>query len=645
MHIKNWKPRKAITKKDIMKKEIHDEVISQIQLAYDNSQAATDKKRKYHMNIDRKVKKLHEDDRLNYDLLHSYKKSFIAMFQDEGMYPIFQEKEYSDQEITDVLNKFAKEDMHNMNKGIKDQKMLWDIFDYGVWLRVYNGYNKELWSPEYITPSPMSWYPDPAGNALDNDFDYHMFYTETSISDLEYMNIVTWWYINLDSVMPNSDDQDNNDQRQKQYRLQNTEYVDMWVVWVYNCFITINWYRYFCVVANNRGIIIKREPLEPKTKKEKDDPTLVPFKVSISHAQADLYDPRGISYREKVYPVQVALKQVTNAIHNKELRNLWFGIQFYDQKRLENSSYLQEKPQDWPIFVPVDDLSDWPIVTSYGDTEVTQWSQQYMKALEYYAENTTSLTWITRWLTPDAWTLWETEIQMQKSNALFSVDAQSLNRWEQMFWKAIWFRSLQENLNNQTKKTMIVWEDSKNMLEIAAKDINKYGNPYIKIMSKRKENERNIKRVTSMKAYLPLLMQDPNAPEITKKIFKREMMRLEWLDHEFIMAIEWLTPSERHAKEMVEIINQDMKPKKLIKPWVDLQTLWIYLQKARDTKEKEIAINALNIMMIDKGIDKPKEIDKSMQGVANSMASQWMSADIAQGQNNLSPTQWWSPLM
>jgi hypothetical protein len=35
---------------------------------------------------------------------------------------------------------------------------------------------------------------------------------------------------------------------------------------------------------------------------------------------------------------------------------------------------------------------------------------------------------------------------MQKSNALFSVDATTLVRGERMFWINIYYRSLQENL-------------------------------------------------------------------------------------------------------------------------------------------------------------------------------------------------------
>lgn len=632
MHINNWKAKKEITKKDIQKKEIHDAVVWQIAQAYDTSEQKTNQKRKYHRLIDEKVKQLHNDDRMNYDLLFSYKKSFIAMFQDEGMFPVYQEKDFYDQEITDSLNKMAKEDMKNMNKQIKDQKMLWDIFDYWVWLRVYNGYNKELWSPIFITPSPMSWYPDPAGNAIDNNYDYHMFYYETSKADLEYMNKVGMWFFNLDKVMESEDDRSHDTTRQKKYRLQDNDSKSWGIVWVYNCFITLNWYRYFCVVANDRDLIIKREPLDPKTPEEKRDPTLVPFKVSISHAMVDQYDTRGISYREKVYPVQVALRQLTNAVHQKELRNAWFGHQFYDPTRLQNPAYLEETNNDGPDFIPVVDLAEgWSPVVPYWPQEETASSQNYMKTLEFYAENTTALTGITRGLTPDAWTLWEAEIQMQKSNALFSVDAKSLMRWEQMFWEYIWFRSLQENLSNTLSKTAVVWQDNKQAIEITAKDMKKYGNPYVSIVSKRSLVEENQKKIASMQAYLPILLQDQNAPEITKKIFKRELMKLQGIDEEFIMSVEPMTASERHSKEMLTLINNEQTPKNLIVPWMDLETLWIYMNKARESETKQKVLNTLNLAMIDQWVEKPQAPTWDMQWLANSVASQAMWNQIQQG--------------
>ncbi len=635
MHIKNWKAKKAITKEDIKNGVIHDAVVSEIQQAYDNSEQATEQKRTYHRDIDRKVKQLHFDDRLNYDLLYSYKKSFVAMFQDEGMYPIFEERDYYDQEITDNLNILASEDMKNMNKQLKDQKILSDVFDYGVWLRVYNWYDKEIASPIYITPSPMSRYPDPSGNTIDNNFNYHMFYYETSIAQLDYLNIVSGWFFNLDKVMPNSDDKNNDISNQKSYRNIDSDTVQNWIVWIHNCFITLNWYRYFCVVANDRSLIIKREPLDPKTPEEKEDPTLVPFKISISNAMSSAYDPRWISYREKVYPVQVALKQLTNAIHQKELRNAWFGAHFYDSTRLKNPAYLQEKPSDWPIFIWVEDLWAWPIIQPYGEQEETRWTQEYLKSLEFYAENTTSLTWITRGLAPNSWTLWETEIQMQKSSALFNVDSKSLMKWEQTFRENIRFRCLKENLVNEKKKTMIIWEDNKQAITIWAEDMKKYGNPYLKIVSKREQNEKNQRKVTSMQAFFPILLQDQSAAPITKKIFKRELMKLQWLDKSFIYSVEQLTPSERHAKMMVEVINLWEKPKNLIKPWVDLETLWIYINKARDNNEKQQALNVLNSLMIKNGTEKQQSQWWEMQWLANSMASQAMWSEIQQGKKDL----------
>jgi len=84
MFIESWGLNKVITAKDIQKnQDLHGEICREIQIGYDNSEQAQSEKRSYHKAIDIAVKQLHSDDRLEYDMLWSYKKSFIAMFQSE----------------------------------------------------------------------------------------------------------------------------------------------------------------------------------------------------------------------------------------------------------------------------------------------------------------------------------------------------------------------------------------------------------------------------------------------------------------------------------------------------------------------------------------------------------------------------------
>jgi hypothetical protein len=84
----------------------------------------------------------------------------------------------------------------------------------------------------------------------------------------------------------------------------------------------------------------------PRTKHERKDGTLVPFKISISNSMVDAYDSWGISYREKVYATQIALTEMVNAIHSKQLRDAGHDIYFYDVDRVDNPANLLVKPVD-----------------------------------------------------------------------------------------------------------------------------------------------------------------------------------------------------------------------------------------------------------------------------------------------------------
>jgi len=636
MFIKDWGIRKVITQEDIMKNQkLHDSVCEQIQIGYNNSDDSSWQWRNYHRSIDEALKQLHADDRQVYDLAYSYKKSFVAMFQGEGLTPVFNERDYFDKEITQKINKIAEFDIENMKKDLKDKKILSDIFDYGVGLRVYNGYDKVNKCPLFITPSPLSWYYDPNWSIIDNDFDYHLFNFQTSLSALQYTDALSWWYFDLEEVETGDYSRNSENQDWKKYRLQNSDDSTDNTVYVYNCFITINSHRYFCVLANDQTKIIKWERLLPRTKEEKENGILVPFKISISNAMVDAYSPTWVSYREKIYPTQIALTEVINAIHSKQMRDAWYDRYLYDIDRIDNPANLLVKPTGWPLFIPATNLGWWPITTPVMESNDTTKTQEYIKQLEYYAENTTSLTGIVRWLSPDAGTLGEAEIQMQKSNALFSVDATTLVAGERMFWINIYYRSLQENLPFIREKAAVLGIDWWDIVTLKSTELKWFNTPYITIKSKRKVADDNNRRASSMQAMLPIVMQDPEVSPIGKKMFKRELFSLQWQGDEFTHTVYDMNWSEKHAARMQDIVNLDMIPDNLVIPWLDLQTLWIYINRCVDNDSKEKVLNSLTTLMIEKWLNKPAPTTPWMEWVANSMAAQSMSADIAQKQQAL----------
>ena len=78
--------------------------------------------------------------------------------------------------------------------------MLYDVFDYGVWIRIPLWWNRSKQVVDFINIDPLCWYPDTNGNVMDNNFDFHLMSRSTSIGELKSKESVVWWYFDLDEV-------------------------------------------------------------------------------------------------------------------------------------------------------------------------------------------------------------------------------------------------------------------------------------------------------------------------------------------------------------------------------------------------------------------------------------------------------------
>jgi len=639
MYCEDIKPNKVILLQDIQKdKELERKICILVNNAYIQAQSSTNHKRNFMIEQDQKVKTIYLDDRITYDMIYSYKKAFLSMFQDEGLSPVFSERDFFDTEICLKINKVAAFDIELMNKDQKDQKMLSDVFDYGVWIRLYEWWNNAKKIPEFYSPSPLSRYTDPTGNVFENNFDYHLFARQTSIQELKHKHATLWGYIDLDEVITWDNQGARADQWGKKQRLQSQADSTDEVVYVWLCYITLNGVKYVTTIANWLTKIIKRDVIEAITKEEKDDRSLTPFPISLSYTTPNHYDPNWESYREKIKPVQVALTQLVNAIHSKQLRDAWHDIVFYDIDRVDNPADLLQRPDWWPVFIPTTQLSQWPVTMPVMERNDTSKTWEYIAQLQSRVENSTALTWVTRWQESAAGTLGETQIQLQKSSAMFSVDAKNLMIGERMFRCNIYYRHLKLNIT-KAKEKVVILTDTSTLIRLTKTELIGANDPYVKIVSKKEMIMKDQAMVANMMAMLPMIQQDPNTHPVSVKMFQRELMLRQGMDWNFIISVVRLDESERHAKMMQDIINAWEMPQALIIPGIDLPTLYLYISMAIDNKIKEKIIAYLTVKMVQEWVSKPQQPDQnwSMQGTANSMASQAMSSQIAQNKPSLPP--------
>jgi hypothetical protein len=111
-----------------------------------------------------------------------------------------------------------------------------------------------------------------------------------------------------------------------------------------------------------------------------------------------------------------------------------------------------------------------------------------------------------------------------------------------------------------------------------------------------------------MAAERPMIVQDPNVPQVSKNIYKRKMDQLAGLSNAMVLLRTPLTTDEQRAMDYLNMVNAGERPKNLFKPGMDYWTYWVYLSRAEASKVKTDIMTQLSNAMMEKGMNKPQEI-------------------------------------
>lgn len=99
-------------------------------------------------------------------------------------------------------------------------------------------------------------------------------------------------------------------------------------------------------------------------------------------------------------------------------------------------------------------------------------------------------------------------------------------------------------------------------------------------------------------AKLPMILQDPNVPKITKSIAFRYSLKLDGHTRDMQQILNpYFSPEEVDARRMIEYINNDIEPT-FKNPNVEFMTYYVIFQSAMDTPTKEIVLKRIEEAMI-----------------------------------------------
>ena len=557
---------------------------------------------------------------------------FKAIYFENKLGVKFGAEELGDDELWWKLDKVAEHDYRAMEKYKRDLKLLDYIGFYGCGIEIYKWYDNVKDIPMYDVVNPETWLPDPNGNVLDDNFEYHMFILKTTMFRYETVNRSNpWTYFNLDQITTWSfREYEYQDYTKKITRLLSTyeDYRKNIRATVY--YKLLNGRRYLIELANNNSLIIRFEEVKPIMKEEKENPWFVKCWVNVYNMIPIDGDPTGIGIMELTLDKQWAINRIANMSLLKEQRNAWFDNYIVDLNVIQNLNLLTLKPLNWPNFIPGKTLNGWPIsnaIAPVTETPISANAIPLMDKIDLIGQYETGFTNQSRGTQQTGDTLWQAKQQMMNANVLFSLTSDVIGFGILWFWKNIWYRSIVGNIAKSKKKQAIitkgiwttnVWIDQEDFVS---------GIPNrIRIENAKQREEIDKLQLQYMASREQAIMMDQNTPQISKLIFKRRMDELSGVSRELIYTYNPLTADERRVKKYLPMINNDNMPKNLMKDGMDYFTYRLYISTCNDNNTKNTILDTLEDAMIDAGLNKAHMPDQQMQWLANSMWAQQTSS-------------------
>lgn len=185
--------------------------------------------------------------------------------------------------------------------------------------------------------------------------------------------------------------------------------------------------------------------------------------------------------------------------------------------------------------------------------------------------------------------------QIQENANVKSILNNRIDARGERAFRFLRWRCYQEYLSSADKKIIVLNPNFEYRNEEITKDkLFTSQNPYITVGLKSDLDAIDEQQKAFLNAQLPLILQDPETPKVSKLIAKRDMYRLNGKTANQINLLVPLTPDERKAKQFISVVNQNEIPKSLFSnPKIDMYTIYVYMQKAIDTPAKEKVLKSL----------------------------------------------------
>ena len=498
--------------------------------------------------------------------------TLLAIYYSDEMQVSFQGREIGDTSMAVNIENTAKFDYDEMEMDIINYQVQWDRLFFGVGIRQCSEWDNITNTPIPRHLSAITWLPDPKGGADVKGYRWHGFEVEYSRSELTEEA----GFFNIDKLPKGKGDNGNeNDltktayleaQNLNQTDYKNTKNKDSEVYDMVDIFTNLKGNdgitrKYLVTVDDECKTIFRCEEIEPVTKKEKEDPSKVPFPISLNHYAPQKEDPFGVSI-----PDLVEDKQRAKSIF-KNLRIAAEKARIYPMYIYNRDKILNKRDLDFAFnkFIAVrgDVGNDVVMPINKANSSVSD-TINVEQSLDADIEISTGSSKNSQGVMSEQQrTLGEQEIVQANANLRYSLGSK-INAWgERRFWR-LWYRLYQQNLHSE-KIIRIQSAIGSQFSKITRKIFITNQDPDIQIQSKLDTEQKRNRDRMAFSAIAPLFFNDPTIPLSSKNFSKRHLLRLNGLPAEMIAIMVPDTPDEYKAKMENELLSKNnSEPEALI---------------------------------------------------------------------------------
>lgn len=544
------------------------------------------------------------------------------------------------------LNSVYKEDYDEQDYAIVKYYVEFFKYLFGVGIVARTGWDGNEKRNIYKWVDPRIWVPDPNGDYLTGDYQFTGF--EKVFHKDELLSIGVTEH-EIEELAANRSElngaKDRLDQDRSRVGLspdyggnQDNPFYELY--WHYTSIVCkdgkVRKFRLLVDTACTE--ILKFDEVEPITKSERKDPSLIKFPFTFFYFRPEPGNPYGARVGDFTRDVQKAKAEMQNLRHQKSKAEL-YPMYLYNQRYVKNRGDLAF---GFNKNIAIDTGADGAVNLDAIVRPLTRdfradWSFQIEQSLDRQVEGGLSVNAVMQGMTPEERDSATRDNLIQSNSDInLNLDKKAHNFGERAFVKD-WLRGYIENFTDADKKIAVLATGLGQLpVTLSRKDFLVEDNLKITVLSTGEIEAQKRKEQQAINAIVPLLSADPNMDKAAKNHLLRLYARVNGMEEKDIAISLHDTPDEMLAKDE-NLMLRDNKWVNVNPTDDDLQHMAVH--KAAGNTEATLAhVRAHIDAYIAKGKPMPQApeaggVEKEVASAAVAQQSSSIGANAAQIQN------------